>query len=200
MTGVMSDNLGQEYHTGAGGKADAARVAVFLVIWVAFAVYRLPSVFDSAQWGEIRDPLEALLVGVLVPVALIMSIAYLIMNERNARVIISDDGLLIQNWRKCRKLIVWDTVSHLIWRETGLIGSTYWLIPVVRNTSGRPRRKIIWMARRSELGEVQQLRDEIIVRCDLFESGEQAPLVLQPLMLFLGLREIRIWRRHEVAT
>ena len=198
MTGLVPDNLGKEYHTGAGDNANAARLAVFLVVWVALLVWREASVFEPAQWGEIRDLLEALLVGVLLPLGLLVSIGYFLMNERNARVIISDDGLLIQNWRKSRKLILWDSICRVVWQETGLVQRTYWLIPVVRNTGGRARRKIIWMAHHSHLGQVQELRDEIIARRNLSESDEQLPRVLQPLMRLVGFREIRIWRRHEV--
>ncbi len=200
MTGLVPDNLGKEYYVGAGGKADAARAAVGLAIWVGFMVWTWPSVFEPAQWGEIRYVLAALFVSVLLPLGLIGMIAYSIMNERNARITVRDDGLVIQNWRKSRKLIVWDSICRLVWHDKGLIWRSYWLIPVVRDTRGRPRRRIIWMAPNSQAREVEQLRDEIIVHCDLFESGEQVPLVLQPLMLFLGLREIRIWRRHGIPT
>ena len=199
MTGLVPDNLGKQYHTGAGGKSDAARAAVGLALWVGFMVWTWPSVLAPAQWGEIRDLLEALLVGVLVPIGLIAMIAYLIISERNARVIISDDGLLIQNWRKSRKLMLWDSIHWLTWYSYRLPYATYWLIPIVRNPRGRPSRKIIWVARRSQLGEVQELRDEILARCNLSESDEQVPRVLQTLTRLVGFRDFRFWRRHEVV-
>ena len=199
MTGLVPDNPGKEYHTGAGGNANAARLAVFLVMWVGLLVWREASVFEPAQWGEIRDLLEALLVGVLVPVILIMGIAYLIMNERNAQVTVRDDGLLIQNWRKSRKLTLWESIHWLTWYNYRLPYATYWLIPIVRNPRGRPSRKTIWVARRSEVGEVQELRDEIVARCNLSESDEQVHRVLQTLMRLVGLRDFRFWRRDEVV-
>jgi len=199
MTGLVSNDLGKEYDTGARGKADAARAAVGLAIWTGFIVWTWPSVFAAARQGTALDIVTALLVGVLLPGILLALIGYSLMNGRNARVAVSDDGLVIQNSRKSRKLMLWDSICRVVWQETGLLQRSYWLIPVVRDTHGRPRRRVIWMAPSSQAGEVEQLRDEILVRCDLFESGEQVALVLQPLMLFLGLREIRIWRRHKVV-
>ena len=121
------------------------------------------------------------------------------MNERNARVIISDDGLLIQNWRKSRKLILWDSIHWLVWHDLGLIQRTYWLKPIVRDPGGRPRRKIIWVAHRSHLEDAKELRDEIIARCNLSESDEQVPRLVRTLMWLVGLRDFRFWRRDEVA-
>ena len=178
MTRPVFDKPSKEYHTGAGGKTDAVRGAVGLAIWIGFIVWTWPSVFAAAKPGTAPDVIAILLVGVLLPIGLLASIGYFLMNERNARVIVSDDGLLIQNWRKLRKLILWDSIHWLTWYNYRLPYATYFLIPVVRNTSGRPRRKTIWIAARSHLRDAEELRDEIIARCELSETDEEVSPVL----------------------
>ena len=200
MTRPVFDKPSKEYHTGAGGKTDAVRGAVGLAIWIGFIVWTWPSVFAAAKPGTAPDVIAILLVGVLLPIGLLASIGYFLMNERNARVIVSDDGLLIQNWRKSRKLILWESICWLTWYNlTHILPSTYWLKPVVRNPRGRPSRKTIWVAPRSCLEDAKELRDEIIARCALSESDGQLPPVVRTVMSLVGFRDFRFWRRDEVV-
>ena len=194
MSDWESDDYEKTYR--AGGESGYAAVAgvvlgIAAIGWSAWRLWeRSADGFDTAEvWFFALLGLGLVGVGV-----------YSMMQVRNARVRLSDAGLVVQDWRKARRLIPWDSILAVIWRNirTGPTGSTYWLVLCTEHARGRRHRINIGCGNYSDPEKIRELRDEIISRRDLSEAHDNVPPILWRIVRLLGIREIRIWRQDDL--
>ena len=194
------------YRTGGGDRWyywRTAGVVVFAVAWVALFLWSggareaLVEVVVTPSLSSVLSLAFCL----LFPVGLFAVVIWTFMHERNATVTVSESGLVVQNWRKARRLIPWDSILAVIWRNirtTGLTGSTYWLVLYTEHARGRRHRINIGYGNYSDPQEIEELRDETISRRGLPEAHDKVSPVFWRIARLLGIREIRIWRQDDL--
>lgn len=149
--------------------------------WAFEELVRKPS-FDSIM--------EALFVVVFVPVGLLGLSVWTFLRGQNECILIDDSDLVLQNWRKARRLLPWEGIVAVLWTAHWWgIGLLHWLSLEVRGPKGPCRVVNIACCRSSGCREMQHLKDQVVRRCGFSETPSVTRL--------LPLARQRIWQRGE---
>lgn len=140
--------------------ASATAILVALLIWNGYAGDTLREAVAEPRLVTILLFVVPCVVG---PLGLLGFAVYFFMRGRNARVIVTDSGLLIRNWRKAEKAVPWGSIVGVI-RTGGLAGSA---AVEIHDTFGR--RKPVRIADRSFVvpAELKELAEVIVKQRDL---------------------------------
>ena len=114
------------YRTGWGGHPQAVLLIGLGAVFPGFLIFMVAKLLwlRPADIPVDSTPLELI---VIFGVTLMLTLAFLIpgirllLEVRNSKVMVSDSGMTIANWRKAKKLVLWENVVGVV--------QTYYLTP-----------------------------------------------------------------------
>ncbi len=116
-------------------------------------------------------------------------------NASNSKVIISDTGLTVVNWRKTRDFTPWENIVSLVQRDYLKAGSTSgWLVVELQDSVGHHRRTKIARYYGRCPPAMDGLREEIVRRRRLSQVEKAPRSVLGSGIEWLSRVRQRVWR------
>jgi len=195
-------NTGADY-------AVAGTVAVGAVVWCIWEVY------NGGVVGNVVGTTNTVTVlcDFLFTLVLILGAVYTFLRALRARTIVSDAGLVVQNWRKVRKLIPWSSITGVMWTvQPSDIREIHSLAVEAQHSEESPPRWIriayaplwSWGTKQQYVRDMEELRDEIVTRSNLVEAAHEQKgtphYITQAILRFMDAdREKRVWRRPAVG-
>ena len=185
------------YRTAIGGRIRALRPGLSAVVALGFGVF---AIFWLKEPDEpfTQKAMEFLpfLGGVLVMALLFASLAaWYVLQERNSRVIVSDTGLTLVNWRKVERFIAWENLLSLVQMDNFTAGgSGGWLAAELPESAGHPQRMRIANWYGSCPPAMDALREKIVARRGFSEVQKAPRNAAGRAVEGLSQRRERTWR------